>query len=80
MLIFLDSKFSKSDEYPYISDVKKGSVAYRSGMLQPGDRLMFIDHISLRGKSLGEINQLLKNTDEIVKLKIKKDDIYTGMC
>jgi hypothetical protein len=48
-------------------------------MLQPGDRLMFIDHISLRGKSINEVNQLFRNTDEIVKLKIKKDDIYTGI-
>ena len=47
-------------------------------MLQPGDRLMFIDHISLRGKPISEVIQLLKNTDEIVKLKIKKDEIYTG--
>lgn len=70
-------RFLKADEYPLISDVKKGGVAYRSGMLQPGDRLMFIDHISLRGKSINEINQLLKNTDEVVKLKIKKDEIYT---
>lgn len=71
-------KFLKNDDYPLISDVKRGSVAYRSGMLQPGDRLMFIDHISLRGKPISEVIQLLKNTDEIVKLKIKKDEIYTA--
>ena len=47
-------------------------------MLQPGDRLMFIDSTSLRGKTIAEINQLFKNSDEIVRLKIKKDDIYTG--
>jgi dynein heavy chain len=55
----------KTDDYPLISEVKKGSVAYRSGMLTPGDRLMFIDHISLRGKSIPEINHLLKINEEI---------------
>ena len=48
-------------------------------MLQPGDRLMFIDQFSLKGKSIADINQLIKNSDEIVKLKIKKDDVCTGL-
>lgn len=47
-------------------------------MLQAGDRLMFIDSYSLKGKSISDVNQLLKNTDEVVKLKIKKDDVNTG--
>ncbi|CAF1078989.1 unnamed protein product [Didymodactylos carnosus] len=68
---------SRPDEAPLISDVKKGSIAYRCGMIQPGDRLLSIDHHTLRNKSLTEIIHLLKNCDEIVRLKIKKDDIYS---
>ncbi|CAF0768783.1 unnamed protein product [Brachionus calyciflorus] len=70
-------KYWKSENYPFISEIKKGSVAYRSGMLQQGDQILFIDNYSLRNKTLGEVNQLLRSADEIVKLKIKKDDSFS---
>ena len=76
IMFIIDSRSSRSDELPLISDVKRGSIAYRCGMIQPGDRLLSIDTHSLRGKSLNEISTLLKNCDDIVRLKIKKDDIY----
>lgn len=47
-------------------------------MLQHGDQILFIDNYSLRNKSLAEVNQLLKSSDEIVKLKIKKDENFSG--
>lgn len=72
-----DSRASHIDEVPIISDVKRGSVAYRCGMIQAGDQLLSIDTYSLRGKSLNEVASLLKNSDEIVRLRIKKDDAYT---
>ncbi|CAF4741899.1 unnamed protein product, partial [Rotaria magnacalcarata] len=46
-------------------------------MIQPGDHLLSIDLHSLRGKSLNEVASLLKNCDDIVRLRIKKDDIYS---
>jgi hypothetical protein len=46
-------------------------------MIQAGDQLLSIDIHSLRGKSLNEIALLLKNCDDIVRLRIKKDDIYS---
>jgi hypothetical protein len=46
-------------------------------MLQQGDQILFIDNISLRGKTINEINQLLHTNEEVVKLKIKKDELYT---
>ncbi|CAM4756839.1 unnamed protein product [Rotaria magnacalcarata] len=70
------SRSARTDEAPIINDVKRGSIAYRCGMIQSGDRLLSIDTHSLRGKSLNEIILLLKNCDDIVRLKIKKDDIY----
>jgi len=76
VFLYIDSRSSRADEIPLISDVKRGSIAYRCGMIQAGDRLLSIDNHSLRGKSLTEIIQLLKNCDDIVRLKIKKDDIY----
>jgi C-terminal processing protease CtpA/Prc len=47
-------------------------------MLQAGDRILFVDNISLRNKTVNEINQLLRANEEVVKLKIKKDEVYTG--
>ncbi|CAF1419814.1 unnamed protein product [Adineta steineri] len=70
------SRSTRADEVPLISDVKRGSIAYRSGMIQAGDRLLSIDTHSLRGKSLNEIVTLLKTCDDIVRLKIKKDEVY----
>ena len=32
----------------------------RNGMLQTGDRILFIDNTSLRNKTINEINHLLK--------------------
>jgi len=65
------------DEIPIISNVKRGSIAYRCGMIQAGDQLLSIDTHSLRGKSLNEIGVLLKTCDDIVRLRIKKDEIYS---
>jgi hypothetical protein len=45
-------------------------------MIQIGDQLLSIDTHSLRGKSLNDISLLLKTCDDIVRLRIKKDDIY----
>ena len=78
MSFFQVPRFMRAESYPYISEIKKGSAAYRSGMLQPGDQILFIDNTSLRNKSMNEINQLLSVNEEIVKLKIKKDESYTG--
>lgn len=47
-------------------------------MLQPGDQILYIDSACLKNKPLEEISQLLGGNEEIVKLKIKKDEIFTG--
>ena len=62
---------------PIISDVKRGSIAHRCGMIQTGDHLLSIDMHSLRGKNLHEIVSLLKTADDVVRLRIKKDDNYS---
>lgn len=48
-------------------------------MLQPGDQILYIDSTCLKNKSLEEISQMLKGNEEIVKLKIKKDEVFTGI-
>lgn len=43
-------------------------------MLQRGDTILFIDNISLRNKTLNEVNNLLMSGDEVIKLKIRKEE------
>lgn len=43
-------------------------------MLQRGDTILFIDNINLRNKSINEIVKLLNSPDEILKLKIRKEE------
>jgi hypothetical protein len=47
-------------------------------MLLPGDRILYIDNICLKNRSIDQINQILKTSDEIVKLKIKKSEESLG--
>ncbi|XP_078059254.1 glutamate receptor-interacting protein 2 [Mustelus asterias] len=57
-----------------ISDIKKGSVAHRTGTLEPGDKLLAIDNIRLENCSMEDAVQILQQCDELVKLKIRKDE------
>ncbi|XP_061474422.1 glutamate receptor-interacting protein 2 isoform X5 [Rhineura floridana] len=68
------SSSRKSGEPLIISDIKKGSVAHRTGTLEPGDKLLAIDNIRLDNCSMEDAVQILKQCEELVKLKIRKDE------
>ncbi|XP_037551948.1 glutamate receptor-interacting protein 1 [Nematolebias whitei] len=57
-----------------ISDIKKGSVAHRTGTLELGDKLLAIDNIRVESCSMEEAVQILQQCEELVKLKILKDE------
>ncbi|KAJ8381345.1 hypothetical protein SKAU_G00021230 [Synaphobranchus kaupii] len=57
-----------------ISDIKKGSVAHRTGTLELGDKLLAIDNIRLDTCSMEEAVQILNQCEDLVKLKIRKDE------
>ncbi|XP_032894148.1 glutamate receptor-interacting protein 1 isoform X9 [Amblyraja radiata] len=57
-----------------ISDIKKGSVAHRTGTLELGDKLLAIDSIRLDNCSMEDAVQILHQCEELVKLKIRKDE------
>ncbi|XP_039654283.1 glutamate receptor-interacting protein 2-like isoform X2 [Perca fluviatilis] len=66
---------SKKPEEPLIiSDIKKGSMAHRTGTLEPGDKLLAIDNIRLENCSKEDAEQILQQCEELVKLKIRKDE------
>ncbi|XP_048463810.1 glutamate receptor-interacting protein 1 isoform X1 [Rhincodon typus] len=57
-----------------ISDIKKGSVAHRTGTLELGDKLLAVDSIRLDNCSMEDAVQILHQCEELVKLKIRKDE------
>ncbi|XP_054255914.1 glutamate receptor-interacting protein 1 isoform X4 [Indicator indicator] len=57
-----------------ISDIKKGSVAHRTGTLELGDKLLAIDNIRLDNCSMEDAVQILQHCEDLVKLKIRKDE------
>ncbi|XP_072438794.1 glutamate receptor-interacting protein 2 isoform X6 [Chiloscyllium punctatum] len=73
--ITISSAVSRKPGDPLIiSDIKKGSVAHRTGTLEPGDKLLAIDNIRLENCSMEDAVQILQQCDELVKLKIRKDE------
>ncbi|KAK2498377.1 hypothetical protein MC885_011890, partial [Smutsia gigantea] len=57
-----------------ISDIKKGSVAHRTGTLELGDKLLAIDNIRLDNCAMEDAVQILQQCEDLVKLKIRKDE------
>ncbi|KAM7421903.1 hypothetical protein PAMA_010124 [Pampus argenteus] len=72
------SASKKQGESLIISDIKKGSMAHRTGTLEPGDKLLAIDNIRLENCSRDDAEQILQQCEELVKLKIRKDEDNSG--
>uniref|UniRef100_A0A8C1RVP2 Glutamate receptor interacting protein 2b n=1 Tax=Cyprinus carpio TaxID=7962 RepID=A0A8C1RVP2_CYPCA len=68
------SASKKPGEPLIISDIKKGSMAHRTGTLEPGDKLLAIDNIRLENCSMEDAVQILQQSEDLVKLKIRKDE------
>ncbi|XP_042240486.1 glutamate receptor-interacting protein 2-like isoform X2 [Homarus americanus] len=60
-----------------ISEVVRGSPAHRSGTMQPGDRLLAIDDTRLENLTLEDARTILQCCDEIVTLRVQKDELYS---
>uniref|UniRef100_A0A8C6QW47 Glutamate receptor interacting protein 2 n=1 Tax=Nannospalax galili TaxID=1026970 RepID=A0A8C6QW47_NANGA len=72
--ITISSASRKRGEPLIISDIKKGSVAHRTGTLEPGDKLLAIDNIRLDHCPMEDAVQILRQCEDLVKLKIRKDE------
>ncbi|XP_028853709.1 glutamate receptor-interacting protein 2 isoform X4 [Denticeps clupeoides] len=68
------SASKKLGEPLIISDIKKGSMAHRTGTLEPGDKLLALDNIRLENCSMEDAMQILQQSEDLVKLKIRKDE------
>ncbi|KAJ8786268.1 hypothetical protein J1605_006488 [Eschrichtius robustus] len=76
--ITISSASRKRGEPLVISDIKKGSVAHRTGTLEPGDKLLAIDNIRLDNCPMEDAVQILRQCEDLVKLKIRKDEDNSG--
>lgn len=47
---------------------------FRTGAIHLGDRLLAINSVSLRGKTLSEAIRLLQNAGDVVILKVSKQE------
>ncbi|XP_066101017.1 glutamate receptor-interacting protein 2 isoform X1 [Saccopteryx bilineata] len=72
--ITISSASRKRGEPLTISDIKKGSVAHRTGTLEPGDKLLAIDNIRLDNCAMEDAVQILRQCEDLVKLKVRKDE------
>lgn len=48
--------------------------------MEPGDKLLAIDNIRLENCSRDDAEQILQQCEELVKLKIRKDEDNSGVC
>ncbi|CAH0555415.1 unnamed protein product [Brassicogethes aeneus] len=66
---------ARPDEPFIISEIKRGSIAHRTGTLHAGDRLLAIDNRTLDHLSLeSAFNILQTSTNDIVTLKVEKTE------
>ncbi|XP_016108455.1 glutamate receptor-interacting protein 2-like [Sinocyclocheilus grahami] len=68
------SASKKPGEPLIISDITKGSMAHRTGTLEPGDKLLAIDNIRLENCSMEDAVEILQQSEDLLKLKIRKDE------
>uniref|UniRef100_A0A8C4N2U2 Glutamate receptor interacting protein 2 n=1 Tax=Eptatretus burgeri TaxID=7764 RepID=A0A8C4N2U2_EPTBU len=64
----------KLDEPLIIADIRKGSIAHRTGSLSPGDHLLAIDEARLDHCSTEEATWLLRNSEDLVHLIVQKNE------
>lgn len=50
----------------------------RTGTLEPGDKLLAIDNIRLDNCAMEDAMQILRQCEDLVKLKIRKDEDNSG--
>ncbi|TNN42726.1 Glutamate receptor-interacting protein 2 [Liparis tanakae] len=73
--IEFDVAASKKPGKPLIiSDIQKGSMAHRTGTLEPGDRLLAIDGVRLENCSMEDAMRVLQQAEDMVKLRVQKDE------
>lgn len=71
--MLLASKSRPEDPF-IISEIRRGSIAHRTGTLHAGDRLLAIDNRLLDHLSIDTPFDLLQGSSDIVTLKVEKTE------
>jgi C-terminal processing protease CtpA/Prc len=74
-----DSILQNIPSYPVIGYVEPNSPAERSGLVQPGDRIILINGKSVEGMSLEDVRQLIRESGRDLKLEVEFDVADTIM-
>lgn len=53
---------------------------HRTGTLEPGDRLLGIDNVKLENCGIDEAMAVLQQAEDMVRLRIQKDEDNLGVC
>ena len=56
----------------------EGYFFYRTGTIQPGDKLLAIDNVRMDTCTIEDAAQVLQNAADIVRLRIRKDEAFAG--
>lgn len=65
---------------PFCTCVLYGVCEYRTGTLEPGDRLLGIDNVKLEHCGIDEAMAVLQQAEDMVRLRIQKDEDNLGAC
>lgn len=75
MILFGTAPKTRPEEPFIISEIKRGSIAHRTGTLHAGDRLLEIDNRPLDHLSIETAFDILQSSaNEIVTLKVEKTE------
>lgn len=78
-LIFIAAPRNRQFGEPLIiADVRKGSVAHRTGSIQPGDKLLAVNTLRTENCTVEDVSTFLYSCNDIVKLRIRKDESFSG--
>ncbi|XP_065067097.1 glutamate receptor-interacting protein 2-like isoform X2 [Rhopilema esculentum] len=77
-IILAETNREDTDKYPRVVDIKKASIAYRMGILVPGDQIIHINGASTSGYSLYEANELIRKCYDVMRITVKKDEEIQG--
>jgi len=77
-IILAETNSDDREKYLRVVDIKKASVAYRMGILAPGDQIVHINGVPTSGLSLYEANEMIRKYYDVIKITVKKDEEIQG--
>eukprot|EP00794_Sanderia_malayensis_P006326 gene6326-7051_t len=77
-IVLAETNGEDSERLHRVVDIKKGSVAYRLGILAPGDQIVHINGVGIDSLSLFDANEMVRKCHDIMRVTVKKDEEIQG--